>query len=37
VNSFLDDQRPADLLGEDPEWVIQTALDELDNAKYRHG
>lgn len=37
VNSFLDDQRPADLLGEDPEWVIEAALDEVDNVKYPHG
>lgn len=28
LNSFLDDQRPMDLLAEDPEWVIDAARDE---------
>lgn len=37
VNSFLDDQRPADLLGSDPEWVTEAAQDEVDSWKYPHG
>jgi hypothetical protein len=28
LNSYLDDQRPADLLASDPEWVIEAAQDE---------
>ena len=37
VKSFLDDQRPADLLGSDPEWVTEAAQDEVDSWKYPHG
>jgi hypothetical protein len=37
VNSFLDDQRPADLLGTDPEWVTEAAQDEVDSWKYPNG
>lgn len=37
VNSFLDDQRPADLLGEDPEWVIEAAREEVNNTRNFHG
>ncbi len=29
LNSFLDDQRPLDLLHEDPEWVVEAARDEM--------
>lgn len=37
VNSFVDDQRPADLLASDPEWVVKAAQDEVDSVKYLHG
>jgi hypothetical protein len=37
LNSFLDDQRPADLLASDPEWVIEAAQDEVNESKYPHG
>lgn len=37
LNSFLDDQRPADLLAYDPEWVIEAARDALNEAKYPQG
>jgi hypothetical protein len=37
LNSFLDDQRPADLLGSDPEWVVEAAQDEVNEIKYPHG
>jgi hypothetical protein len=37
VNSFLNDQRPADLLASDPEWVTEAAQDEVDSRKYPHG
>lgn len=37
VNSFLDDQRPADLLASDPDWVTEAARDEVDSWKYPHG
>lgn len=37
VNSFLDDQRPADLLASDPEWVLEAAQDEVDSMKNPHG
>ena len=37
LNSFLDDQRPADLLASDPEWVIEAAQDEVNATKYRQG
>ncbi len=33
LNSFLDDQRPADLLASDPGWVIEAAQDEVDSWK----
>jgi hypothetical protein len=37
LNSFLDDQRPADLLASNPEWVIEAAQDEVNEPKYPHG
>jgi hypothetical protein len=37
LNGFLDDQRPADLLASDPEWVIAAAQDEVNDSKYPHG
>jgi hypothetical protein len=37
LNSFLDDQRPADLLASDPEWVIKAAQDEVNESTYPHG
>jgi len=37
LNGFLDDLRPADLLASDPEWVIEAAKDEVNDAKYPHG
>ena len=33
LNSYLDDQRPADLLASDPEWVIEAAQDEANESK----
>ena len=35
VNSFLDDQRPKDILDVDPAWVIDAAKDEV--AECQHG
>jgi len=37
VNSYLDDQRPQDLLASDPEWVIDAARDEVETGKFPHG
>ncbi len=37
LNGFLDDLRPADLLTSDPEWVIEAAQDEVNDAKHPHG
>ena len=37
LNSFLDGQRPADLLASDPEWVVEAAQDEVNELKYPHG
>jgi hypothetical protein len=37
LNSFLDDQRPADLLASEPEWVIEAAQDEVSDSKNPHG
>jgi hypothetical protein len=37
LNSFLDDQRPADLLASDPEWVVEAAQDAVNESKYPHG
>lgn len=37
VNSFLDDQRPMDLLAEDPEWMIEAARDTVGTEKHAHG
>ena len=37
LNSFLDDQRPVDLLEQDPAWVIEAARDEVNSVKYPHG
>jgi hypothetical protein len=34
VNSFLDDQRPKDILDVDPAWVIDAAKDEADKSKH---
>lgn len=34
VNSFLDDQRPLDLLDKDPGWVIDAARDELQETSH---
>jgi hypothetical protein len=37
LKSFLDDQRPTDLLASDPEWVIEAAQDEVNESRYPHG
>jgi hypothetical protein len=37
LNSFLDDQRPADLLASDQEWMIEAAQDEVNESTHRHG
>lgn len=37
LNSFLDGQKPADLLASDPKWVIEAAQDEVNELKYPHG
>lgn len=37
LNSFLDEQRPADLLASDPGWVIEAAQDEVNETMYPHG
>jgi hypothetical protein len=37
VNSFLEDQRPADVLASDPDWVLEAAHDEVLSVKYPHG
>ena len=37
VNSYLDVQRPQDLLVSDPEWVIEAAEDEVVSVKFPHG
>lgn len=37
LNSFLDGQRPADLLASDPQWVIEAAQDEVNETKHPHG
>lgn len=37
LNSFLDGQRPADLLASDPQWVIEAAQDEMNEMKHPHG
>ncbi|MGA9673586.1 MAG: hypothetical protein WBQ94_30625, partial [Terracidiphilus sp.] len=34
LNSFLDDQRPADLLASDPEWVVDAAQDAVSETMY---
>ena len=34
LNSFLDDQCPRDLVGEDPEWVIEAARDEMEECSH---
>lgn len=34
MNSYLDEQRPADLLASAPEWVIEAARDWVDTMKY---
>jgi hypothetical protein len=31
LNSFLDDQRPLDLLDKDPDWVVEAARDAMDD------
>jgi hypothetical protein len=36
-NSFLDDQRPADLLASDSEWVVDAAQDAVSEAMYPKG
>ncbi len=33
-NSYLDDQSPKDLVGEDPDWVIAAARDEMDEVSH---
>ena len=37
LNSFLDGQRPADLLASEPEWVVEAAQDEVNETMYPHG
>lgn len=37
LNSFLNDQRPVDLLASDPEWVVEAAQDQVNESKYPHG
>ena len=37
LNSFLDDQRPRDLLALDPEWVIEAAKDAVETEQSPHG
>jgi hypothetical protein len=37
LNSFLNGQRPADLLASDPQWVIEAAQDEVNEMKHPHG
>lgn len=37
LNSFLDDQRPLDLLALDPEWVIEAARDSVETERSPHG
>ena len=37
LNSFLDDQRPLDLLALDPEWVIEAARDAVETEQSPHG
>lgn len=37
LNSYLDDQRPMDLIAEDPEWVIEAARDTIEMEKHAHG
>ena len=32
--SYLDDQFPKDLLGEDPDWVVAAARDEIDEISH---
>ena len=37
LNSFLDGQRPADLLASDPEWVVEAAQDAVNETMYPQG
>ncbi len=37
LSSFLDDQRPLDLLALDPEWVIEAARDAVETEQSPHG
>jgi hypothetical protein len=37
LNSFLDDQRPADLLASDPKWVVEAAQDAVNETMYPQG
>lgn len=37
LNSFLDDQRPADLLASDPEWAVEAAQDAVNETMYPQG
>jgi hypothetical protein len=37
LSSYLDDQRPADLLASNPEWVIEAAQDEINESKSLRG
>lgn len=36
LSSFLDDQRPEDLLASDPEWVIEAAEDVVNSLNHRN-
>jgi hypothetical protein len=37
LNSFLNDQRPADLLASDPEWAVEAAQDAVNETMYPQG
>jgi hypothetical protein len=37
LNSLLEDQRPADLLASDPEWVVEAAQDAVNETMYSQG